>query len=295
MPCFACCGCSALEPNTPTHFVLLLPVVVQIRLQLPGAPSSRAVAPEQPSLLQVTLGFFGLRMVPQDVIGHEALHVRVTSFHLGTIDGFGPRFSSSPMPPAHCATRWRPSLCFFSHSRSFDSDPADDWQLRDWQRMQLPHGTWYHNLTRLELPHAILAAPAVLAALQAATQLEELTVGRFSLPPQQPLPVALRFVAWAGALPRLARLTVGLSEGWSEVPPGMPRQYERSSRQGDTWSTDIEPAECMLQRQGLAAMGALATAALEAQARRPGLTIRIVSDAELHPDGQEGEWVPCSY
>ncbi len=158
------------------------------------------------------------------------------------------------MPAAH---QLLPISVLFPQCRSFDFDPEDDSLLRDWRRMQLPHGTWHHNLTRLELPHAILAAPAVLAALQACTQLEELTVGRFSLPPWQPLPEALHFVAWAGALPRLTRLTVGLSEGWSEVPPGMPRQYERSSRQGDTWSTDIEPAECMLQRQGLAAMGAL--------------------------------------
>ncbi|KAI7845394.1 hypothetical protein COHA_001099 [Chlorella ohadii] len=195
------------------------------------------------------------------------------------------------LPTLPCEVRRLSSLRSFS----FDFDPEDDSALRDWRRLRLPHGTWHHNLTRLELPHAILAAPAVLQALQACTQLEELTVGRFSLPPQQPLPEALHFVAWVGALPRLARLTVGLCEGWSEVPPGMPRHYERSSRQGDTWSADIEPAECMLQRQGLAAMGTLATAALEAQARRPGLTIRIVSDAELHPDGQEGEWVPCSY
>ncbi len=155
--------------------------------------------------------------------------------------------------------------------------------------MQLPHGGWHHNLTRLELPHAILAAPAVLAALQTCTQLEELTVGRFSLPPQQPLPDALQFVAWAAALPRLARLTVGVRrECLSEVPLGMPAHYQRSRREGGLWYMDIEPAQHVRPRQGLVAMTALATAALKLQARRPCTSVCIVGE-----DGEEGEWAAC--
>ncbi len=176
--------------------------------------------------------------------------------------------------------------------RSFDCHRERHSAARGWRPVRLPPGGWHTNLTRLELPHAILAAPAVLQALQACTQLEELTVGRFSLPPQQPLPEALQFVAWAAALPRLARLTVGLCEGWSQVPPYMPRQYERKIRLNNFLVSELEPAECMLQRQGLAAMAALTTAVAKLQVRRPGLTIRVVSDTELHPDGQEGEWVP---
>lgn len=147
-------------------------------------------------------------------------------------------------------------------------------------------GGWHVNLTRLELPHTILGAPAVLQALQAATQLEELIVGRLKLPPRQPLPEALRFLSWAAAQPQLRRLSVGLSEGWSEVPPGMPSYFTRGVSRGDMYVGEMDPAEDVLQRQAFVAMGAVATAALQAQARRPGLAIRIVSDAELHPDGK---------
>lgn len=102
-------------------------------------------------------------------------------------------------------------------------------------------------------------------------------------------------MSWAATRPRLRRLAVGLCEGWSEVPLGMPTRYSITRSRGDSCSMVVEPAELMLRRQAVAAMGALATAALQVQARRPALAIRIVSDAELHPGEEDGEWVPYAY
>ena len=206
---------------------------------------------------------------------------------------------AQPRPPSitcrcrhRCLPAHSPPPCAWFPCCSFDSDPDDDGEP-GWRPVELPPGGWHHNLTRLELPHAILGALAVLRALQATTGLEELTVGWFSLPPRQPMADALRCVAWAASLPRLRRLTVGLCEGWSEAPLGMPAQYSRSRSRGSCFEMDIVPAESVLQREAMAAMAALANAALQVQ--RPGLAIRIVSQTELRPDGQEGEWVPFSF
>lgn len=98
----------------PRSLGLLLPVVVQIWLQLPGAPSSRAVAPKQPALVQVRLGLCGLRMVPQNVIGHEACMLGSEVFTFGTYDGLGPEVQQKPDAPLLTAPTAGARCCAFS-------------------------------------------------------------------------------------------------------------------------------------------------------------------------------------
>lgn len=148
-------------------------------------------------------------------------------------------------------------------------------EARQQAEQGLPPGAWLSSLTCIHLPHALAAVPHVLRDLQAAPQLEALLVRGFDLPPSQPLPTALQFICWAAQQPRLRQLTVALCHEL-RADRGADGEAAVAGGRGTGSCSTTQDGE-----REQAVRAALAHAAMEAQQRRPSLSIRIVSEDEL--------------
>jgi len=131
-----------------------------------------------------------------------------------------------------------------------------------------------------------MAAPRVQRQLEAATQLGELVVTDLPLPPPRPLPAALAFIPWAAARPSMKRLTIGLEARWR------PQQHSGLQPCAGVAAVDRSDLNYELEPLVWPAVGALTAAALQAQARRPGLVVEIMPSHELQAEEEELVWGP---
>ncbi len=229
---------------------------LQGRLPLLGPAAAGAVPPLHPALalVRTALGWSGSHWLNRTV--------------------------ASQFVPLQCAAKQVGTT--INHTRRFacKSDLSPE-------QISLPPGSWLSSLQRLEVPYEIVAVPGARRQLEAADQLEELVVDGLPLPPPGPLPAALAFIPWAAGRPRMQRLTIVLTARWR---PGERSQLQRSDSSSP--AGEQSDSQFALEQQVLAAMCALTAAALQAQARRPGLAVQLTRIDELHPEEMGLAWDP---